>query len=294
MRRLVLLLAAMLSGLVLHAQEWMAPWEDGSVIWGEGWGTSVEEADQNALSSLVSKITVAVTSDFRQVEQQVLSSRGDELYLMQSHRSSAYSSVTLSNTRREVIRGGKKSHVVRWIRRDELDLLFEDRKARILEYEQQACAAERESRVDDALRCHYWAYILLRSLQRPSELRAEDGRMLLNAIPESIASVLEDVKVRKVSRVGDAVHLSFSFRGRPVVGLDFKYFDGARWSAMTSVRTGQATLEMAPGALAEYIQLKVEYAYAGDSLMDGELFDTMNVLNLRPIRKAFICFKTTN
>lgn len=118
--------------------------------------------------------------------------------------------------------------------------------------------------------------------------------MLLNAIPESIASVLEDVKVRRVSRVGDAVHLSFSFRGRPVEGLDFQYFDGARWSAMTSVRTGQATLEMAPGALAEYIQLKVEYAYAGDSLMDGELFDTMNVLNLRPIRKAFICFKTTN
>ena len=294
MRRLILLLAAMLSGLVLHAQEWMAPWEDGSVIWGEGWGTSVEEADQNALSSLVSKITVAVTSDFRQVEQQVLSTRGDEHYLMQSHRSSAYSSVTLSNTRREVIRGGKKAHVVRWIRRDELDLLFEDRKARILEYEQQACVAERESRVDDALRCHYWAYILLRSLQRPSELRAEDGRMLLNAIPESIASVLEDVKVRKVSRMGNAVHLSFSFRERPVEGLDFQYFDGARWSAMTSVRTGQATLEMAPGALAEYIQLKVEYAYAGDSLMDGELFDTMNVLNLRPIRKAFICFKTTN
>ena len=294
MRRLVLLITAILAGTVLYSQEWRAPWEDGSVIWGEGWGASVEEADRNALSSLVSKITVAVTSDFRQVEQQVLSSRGDEHYLMQNHRSSAYSSVTLSNTRREGLRRGRKAHVVRWICRDELDLLFEDRKARILEYEQQACAAERESRVDDALRCHYWAYVLLRSLQRPSELRAEDGRMLLNAIPESIASVLEDVKVRKVSRMGNAVHLSFSFRGRPVVGLDFKYFDGARWSAMTSVRTGQATLEMAPGALAEYIQLKVEYAYAGDSLMDGELFDTMNVLNLRPIRKAFICFKATN
>ena len=292
MRRLVLLITAILAGPVLYSQEWRAPWEDGSVIWGEGWGASVEEADRNALSSLVSKITVAVTSDFRQVEQQVLSSRGDEHYLMQNHRSSAYSSVTLSNTRREVLRTGRKAHVVRWIPRNELEVLFADKKARILEFERCAREAEMEARVDDALRCHYWAYVLLRSLQRPSELRSEDGRMLLNAIPESIASVLEDVEVRRISREGTAVRLQFSFRGEPVEGLDFRYFDGARWSARNSVRSGKATLEMAPGALAEYIQLKVEYAYAGDSLMDGELYDTMRVLDLRPIRQSFIIFKT--
>ena len=93
---------------------------------------------------------------------------------------------------------------------------------------------------------------------------------------------------------GDVVKLSFTFRGRPVGGLDFTYFDGARWSPMTSVHSGLASLEMAPGALAETIQLRVEYAYRGDSLMDGGLFDTMNVLNLGPIRKAFISFKTRN
>ena len=294
MRQLTLFLAALLTCFAAHSQEWAAPAEDGSVIWSEGWGSSVEEADRNALSSLVSKITVAVTSDFRQVEQQVLSSRGDEHLLMQSHRSSAYSSVTLSNTRREVLQGGRKAHVVRWIRRDELEVIFADRKARILEYEESARVAEREARVGDALRFHYWAYVLLRSLQRPSELRSRDGRMLLHSIPESIDEVLDDVEGRKVSRTGDAVRLGFTFRGRPVEGLDFRYFDGARWSEMTAVRTGQATIEMAPGALAEYIQLRVEYAYQGDSLMDGELFDTMNVLNLKPHKKSFICFKTTN
>lgn len=294
MRQLVLLITAILAGTVLYSQEWRAPWEDGSVIWGEGWGASVEEADRNALSSLVSKITVAVTSDFRQVEQQVLSSRGDEHYLMQRHRSTAYSSVTLSNTRREVIRGGKKAHVVRWIRRDELEVIFADRKSRILEYEDCALEAERAGRVDDALRYHYWAYVLLRSLQRPSELRSDDGRMLLNSIPESITAILDDVNVRMTSHIGDVVRLNFTFRGRPVGGLDFSYFDGARWSSMTSVRSGQASLDMAPGALAEYIQLRVEYAYCGDSLMDGELFDTMSVLNLKPIRKSFITFRTGN
>ena len=294
MRITFLSLIWMLSGLVAFAQDWEGVKADSSFIWGEGWGSSIEEADQQALSSLISKITIAVVSDFRQVEEQVISSRGDEHYLMQSNRSSAYSNVTLSNTHRVVLRSGRRSHVGRWIHRDELEIIFADRKSRILEYEDCALAAERAGRVDDALRYHYWAYVLLRSLQRPSELRSSDGRMLLNSIPERITAILDDVNVRMTSHIGDVVKLNFTFRGQPVGGLDFSYFDGARWSSLTSVRSGQVSLDMAPGALAEYIQLKVEYAYRGDSLMDGELFDTMNVLNLGPIRKSFISFKTRN
>lgn len=292
MRKILLSLVWMLSCLAAFAQNWEGVKADSSYIWGEGWGSNIEEADQQALSLLISKITIAVVSDFRQVEEQVLSSKGDEHYLMQSNRSSAYSNVTLSNTHRIVLKGGRKSHVGRWIHRDELDVIFGDRKSRILEYEEFAMDAELAGRVDDALRYHYWAYVLLRSLQRPSELRSEDGRMLLNSIPESISAILEDVNVRMISHVGDVVKLNFTFRGMPVGGMDFIYFDGARWSSMTSVRSGLASLDMAPGALADYIQLRVEYAYCGDSLMDGELFDTMTVLNQKPIRKSFITFKT--
>ena len=233
-------------------------------------------------------------SDFRQVEEQILSSSGDEHFLMQSNRSSAYSNVTLSNTHRVVLKNGRKAHVGRWIHRDELDVIFTDRKSRILEYEDLASDAELAGRLDDALRYHYWAYVLLRSLQRPSELRSEGGLMLLNSIPESISSILEDVHVRMTSHTGDVVKLNFTFRGRPVGGLDFSYFDGARWSSLTSVRSGLASLDMAPGALADYIQLRIEYAYCGDSLMDGKLYDTMSELNLKPIRKSFITFRTRN
>ena len=294
MRRICITIIWMLSCLFVSAQEWENVKTDTSYIWGEGWGSSVDEADQQALSSLVSKITIAVVSDFRQVEEQILSSSGDEHFLMQSNRSSAYSNVTLSNTHRVVLKNGRKAHVGRWIHRDELDVIFADRKSRILEYEDLASDAELAGRLDDALRYHYWAYVLLRSLQRPSELRSEGGLMLLNSIPESISSILEDVHVRMTSHTGDVVKLNFTFRGRPVGGLDFSYFDGARWASLTSVRSGLASLDMAPGALADYIQLRIEYAYCGDSLMDGELYDTMSELNLKPIRKSFITFRTRN
>ena len=294
MRRCFVVLFCLLSCFGAFSQNWESVKADNTLIWGEGWGSSVDEADQQALSSLVSKITIAVVNDFQQVEQQVLSSQGNEHYLMQSNRSSAYSNVTLSNTHRVVLKSGRKSHVGRWIRRADLEVIFADRKSRILEYEQSALYAEQAGRLDDALRYHYWAYVLLRSLQRPSELRSDDGRMLLNSIPERITPILDDLDVRMSSHYGDVVKLNFTYRGRPVGGLDFTYFDGARWSPVTSVRSGQASLDMAPGALAETIQLRVEYAYRGDSLMDGELFDTMNVLNLKPIRKSFISFKTRN
>lgn len=292
MQRCFAVLCCLLSCLGALAQNWESVKADNTLIWGEGWGSSVEEADRKALSSLVSRITTAVVNDFQQVEQQVLSSKGNEHYLMQSNRSSAYSNVTLSNTHRVVLKGGRKAHVGRWIRRADLEVIFADRKCRILEYEQSALIAEQSGRLDDALRYHYWAYVLLRSLQRPSELRSDDGRILLNAIPESITGILEGLDIRMASHYGDAVGLRFTYRGQPVGGLDFTYFDGARWSPVTSVRSGQASLDMAPGALAETIQLRVEYAYRGDSLMDGELFDTMRVLDLKPIRKSFISFKT--
>lgn len=291
MSKLLVLAALLVSGPSASAQEWEEVKANGAYVWGEGWGASVEEADQAALSALISKISVAVTSDFRQVEEQVESSRGNEYYRSLSNRSSAYSSLTLANTHRAVLKTGRRAHVGRWISRAELDRLFAGREERILEYEESAIRAEQTARVDEALRYHYWAYVLLRSLQRPSELRDEGGRMLLNLIPERLNAVLEDLRVSMSSHIGDAVRLNFTFRGRPVAGLDFSYFDGARWVPGTPVRAGSSLLEMAPGALAETIQLRIEYAYKGDSLMDTELYDTMNVRELKPLKKAFVSFR---
>ena len=292
MGRFLILVALLASGFSTSAQEWEEVKANGAYIWGEGWGASVEEADQAALSALISKISVVVTSDFRQVEEQVESSRGNEYYRSLSNRSSAYSSITLANTHRVVLKTGRRAQVGRWIHRDELEILFAGRMSRILEYEESALRAEEAARVDDALRYHYWAYVLLRSLQRPSELRDEEGRMLLNLIPERLNAVLDDLRVSMVSHVGDAVRLSFTFRGRQVAGLDFSYFDGARWLQGVSVRAGSSLLEMAPGALAETIQLRIEYAYKGDSMMDAELYDTISVQELKPLRKSFITFRT--
>ena len=292
MKALLFILAVMLGAPAGSAQEWEVIKADGAYIWGEGWGGSVEEADRQALAALTSRISVVVSNDFRQVEEQVLSSEGDGHYLRTSHRSNVHSCLALSNTHRTVLKKGRKAHVGRWIHRDELERIFDGRKARILEYEQAAMQAEQVGRVDEALRCHYWAYVLLCSLQRPSELRTPDGELLLNRIPERLNAILEDLSVGLVRHVGDEVTLRVLFRGMAVKGLDFNYFDGARWLAGPGVKDGAVSFVMAPGALAETILLRVEYAYRGGSMMDAELRDMMDALDQKPLKKSFIFFRT--
>lgn len=290
MNRCFLLIACLLGGISVPAQEWESIQTDPSFIWGEGWGASVEEADRQALASLVSRISVAVTSDYRQVEKQIRSSNGDGYYLMQQNQTSAYASLTLSNTHQVVLRSGRRAHVGRWIHHDELERILAERKTRIYEYEQEALWAETEGRIDDALRFHYWAHLLLHSLQYPSEVRDRDGRLLVHTIPERISRLLDGLQIRRISYDGNRVKLRFSFGEKPVESLDFNYFDGARWVQDASVRGGIATLDMSPGALAETIHLRIKYAYPVDSTLDRDLFELTKAPPLQPLKKSFISF----
>ena len=182
--RALLSLLLLLASIPAPAQEWERIKADRSVIWGEGWGGSVEEADREALAVLASRISVGVTSDFRSTEEQRTTASGTEYLSRTSSSLMVASSAILAGTERIVLKGGRRAHVGRWIRLDKLEALSLSREQRVLEYEAAAVEAERGARVGDALRFHYWAYVLLRSVRRPSELRDGEGRMLLNAIPE--------------------------------------------------------------------------------------------------------------
>ena len=147
MRRLVSTSAMLLVCLSSQSQDWEQVRDDCRYVWGEGWGTSLEEADRQALASLVSKVSVTVTSDYRSVEQQVRSTGGNDDYELLFNHQRVCSSLTLPYTQRTVLRSGCKSHVGRWILREDLESIFADRRDRILEYERCASAAEQEDRL---------------------------------------------------------------------------------------------------------------------------------------------------
>lgn len=290
MRTVGVSIVLVLVTFLASAQDWERIREDDRYIWGEGWGRTVEDADRDALASLTNKISIAISGSYRQLEEQRDTPFGTDYTLIRSNRLAMSSNATLNNTNQVVRKNGRKYYVGRWIRRSELNTVFSDRKERVLEFENSALEAEEDGRIDDALRYHYWAYVLLRSVQRPAELRDEKGKMLLNAIPERMNDIFDDLEPRAVKR-GNTLALSFHFRGLPVKGVKFSYFDGARWSAPCCAEGSSVQVELAPGALAEVVQLKIAYAYCGDALMDPELADIVTSAELKPLKKSLKIFR---
>ena len=57
--------------LTATAQSWETIEKSGQYIYGVGYGTTVAEADRNAMADLISKIATHVSSDFQQGEAEI-------------------------------------------------------------------------------------------------------------------------------------------------------------------------------------------------------------------------------
>ena len=170
-----------------------------------------------------------------------------------------YSNATLTNTEILILGNEPDAHVARWIRKSEIERIFEGRKAKVNEYIGNAIKSEEKGKVDDALRNYYWAYVLLKTLQHPSEVRYTDNRdeehTLVTWIPEKMNEVFDDIKPAIVSQKGNDIELYFTFREKPVASLDYTFFDGSRWSNIYSAKDGNGVIELAPGFAGESIQI---------------------------------------
>ena len=261
-------------------------------LYGEGTGETVDEADQQALASLISKISVVVSSNYEMLEGESRTDQGAEYQRYIENKVSTFSNATLTNTESKILSNEPDAHVVRWIRRSEIDRIFQARKNKILEYVGNAFRGETKGKVDDALRNYYWAYSLLKTLQHPSELTYTDDdgheHVLVSWIPQQMNEIFDDIKPSVVSRRGDDLEIYFSFRDKPVTSLDYTYFDGSRWSNIYSAKDGRGVLELSAGAVGENIQLKYEYAYKNEAHIDKELYDVINVVKANAMRKSYV------
>ena len=115
-----------------------------------------------------------------------------------------YSQATLTNTERLIIMNEPDAHVGRWIKKSEIERIFENRKARIQSMVEAAIRAESKGKVDVALRNYYWGLLLTRSLQYPNEAfySNEDGQkfLLMTWIPERMNAVFDEIDVRTIKK----------------------------------------------------------------------------------------------
>ena len=275
-----------------QAQSWDAIKGSKLYLYGEGYGSTVEEADRQALSDLISKIAVNVSSvtsqsDNERVKDDKLTSNSDFRSTIQT-----YSQATLTNTDRIILKNEPDAHVGRWIKRSEIQKIFESRKLKINSLIEMAGKAENNLKIDDALRCYYWAYTLLRSLQNPNEMTTEDGKQLLSVwLPEKINDVLNNLNASDITKNGNDAEVSFTYKGKPVSSVDYTYFDGMGWSNIYSAKDGIGVLELPSSSTLKQYQIKYEFEYRGQAHIDPEIESVMNSIKSVPFKSAYVNVK---
>lgn len=274
--------------LVLRCQSWDEIVRLKSVyLSGEGFGESVQEAREQALADLIGKISIVVKKDVVVTEDERVSNGTFDANSYVEAKVKTFSTATLTNTDEIIITNEPDAHVGIYIKRSELGKIFESRKNKINEYIRLAQNALTKEKVDDALRYYYWAFTLLKTLQHPDEVRDSQSHLLTAWIPSQMDAIFDDIQVEAVGHDGANYDLRFTFRGKPVASLDYTYFDGRTWTSIFSAKNGRGVLELIPGMEASAVKMKYEYAYRGQSMVDKEVSDVLEVVKGKAMRKSY-------
>lgn len=264
---------------------------DKSYLSGEGWGSTLKQADDAALQDLITKISVNVRSTFSSSEEETTKNGKLDAVSKYSSIIKTYSNATLTNTQRIVIENEPDAHVLRYVKVSEIARIFEGRKAKVLDMVDGAARAEKRGKIDDALRYYYWSMCLLKSLQYSNEVKytCPDGkqRLLSTWIPEKMKEIFSEISITPASQAGNEIVLLFNYKGKPINSLDYTYFDGMDWSNIYSAKDGQGVIDLRPGQNTETLRIKCEYEFASESHIDREIESVMALTGGVSFRDAY-------
>lgn len=267
------------SFLTVLCQTWNEVKESGLYFFGEGWGATVEEANQEALKNLIQQFHINVSMNSRQSHQR--KEKGNKIESDESLFYTAinsYSQATLDSTIMLVISPAPNAHVGRWVKMSEVNKIFNGRKQKIYSLIEQGERAIKKGKLDVALKCYYWAYTLVKSLPN-CNAEEYNGHFLITWLLEEIDNVLSDVSVSIIKINGNDVELQFKFQNKPVNSLDFLYNDGGIWSNLCSAKDGVGIIYLSPGVPMDVVNIQIEYEYRGQAMLDPEI---ESVLGLTP------------
>ena len=289
---MILMLLLPLTSLAQTAEERAEQMKaNAEYICGEGWGDTYNSADQAALADLISKISLNISNSFEIKEEEFNTNSSFDSKTAITSVMNSYAQATLTNTFNLVISNTPQTHVLRYIRKSEVNKIFDERKEKVFDYVRSAMRAEEKAKIDDALRNYYWAFAMVRSLQYPNSVKMTiDGvqRLLVTWIPQQIEEIMSNLSTKIASKDGNVINLFIKYKGEPVTSLDYTYFDGQTWSNLYSAKDGMGIVELRPGVEINSLQLKYEYEYADQCQIDKELESVMQLFKGTSFKNAFV------
>lgn len=209
-------------------------------VWAIGYGYTLEEADKDAINTLVSTAQSVILSSDGEVTDSNESFR---------QRSQAISNIYMENLFRENLpdKDGMK-RVLRYMPRDDWDKRDNLLKGKIEDY---ITAGDYASYVDAKMRYYSWAYVLMHTYHNNEDPITVDEKPAQAYIHEAIRQCLNDIDIRVISVEHDKenrnypykVYVDFSYDDMPVSYLEFQYWDGSGYIS-DGIKDGRGILGM--------------------------------------------------
>lgn len=222
-----------------HAQSIDEIKKNSNYIWGEGNGTTMSDAEGEALRQMSVQISVSVYNSSYDEES---NDNSVQKAVLQS-----VSSAKFTNVQMRVLEEEPNARVFCFMPRSEVKKMFEKRANHIVNMVDAGKTAESRMMIDEALRNYYWALVLAKTTPEPVEIEFNDKTgEATSLLPIKIKSVLAMINT-SVDEIQDGKNLilGFTYNGKPVSSLNFKYNDGQSIVGPIVARDGIGEASMA-------------------------------------------------
>lgn len=269
--------------------------ESGNYIVGTGRGNTLKRAQEDALSDLASQISTNVSSQFDYVLQESKIDDKNEISEQVNSIIKTYSHTTLRNALEIIVEDEPNATVVRYIKKSDVDKVFEDRRNKAITFAKNAERYEKSYKIGDALSYYYWALSLLRSCPSGDKLKISFGlneeQTLITYLYNKIKEILLDVQVSLVTNTLEedgsrTLEIKADYKGQPTANFNYSYSDGSRRSDLCSMQNGEDVIVL-PGELnLTKLDLRAEYCCEEEANMDSELSDVLRNTQQAPLKAA--------
>ncbi len=242
-------------------------------VWAEGFGETLEQADNDALVTLV-KHDAMISGESRSSLIDSTSTSGSYARIVYESNTHVAISMYLEGVCREVLTPLKKGQqrVLRYVKRTDWENRYNALKAKIEEYIQSGKYA---SLVEDRIRYYAWAHILLQNYPENKEPIMVEGKPAKTWLYTEIRSILSKIEISVIGIETDEsnrnyphkLYLDFVYKDtssndkskhivEPISYMRFAYFDGRGWVENESVKDGRGVIQLAQ--LEAHIEIRLD------------------------------------
>lgn len=262
-------------------------------IWANGKATYYEKAEENSVENLISKIASQLQTKFLSVKPQNEGIADFSKKIIKTYQYSLSDKIKSKVISEE----DGNCEIVKYISKDALFQIFDEREITVKDYIKMAQKAENELRIADALLNNYRALVLLKTLPDNKKIKYNFGNgkiQMYNGIKQKIKNLLISTKFAIASSQNNAKKsveytLNITYKNKPVQNIVYKFWTGKGYSPHIQANNGIGTAELfGASTSSNQLKCKIEYMFTYKKQEDLAFAQAIDALELPRFQEATV------